>query len=158
MTKLTGLEKVMQNLHKRLERVRLYTLKGLIESAIDIRRDMDTVPPLIPVDTGNLRASFFVVSSLGKVEAGVSGTFVGKREGEMTARHREVVEKYRAQVVSWENPAVILGFSARYAIYVHEMYGAKFKRPGAGPGFFAVALNRNKRRILENIKRSIEIK
>ena len=88
-------------------------LKGLIEAAIVIRRDMEDTPPLIPVSTGggNLRASYF--SEAGYDAAG--------------------------------NPRVLLGFTASYAWYVHEMIGedVQFNRPGSGPKFLEAALKRN---------------
>ena len=56
-----------------------------------------------------------------------------------------------------QNPTLILGFSANYARYVHEMYGASFRRPMAGAGFFAASLNRNRKRILEEIRKEARV-
>lgn len=55
------------------------------------------------------------------------------------------------------HPVVICGFTARYAAYVHEMYGANFKRPGAGAHFFSAAIKRNEKKILEILKEEINI-
>jgi len=49
-------------------------------------------------------------------------------------------------------PVLVLGFTAEYAWYVHEMIGASFKRPGAGAKFLEAALNRNKQAILKAIR------
>ena len=54
-------------------------------------------------------------------------------------------------------PAVICGFGANYAVYVHENIGANFQRPGAGAMFFSAALNRNHKRILEIIREEAKI-
>lgn len=57
-----------------------------------------------------------------------------------------------------KNPTLIFGFSANYAAYVHEMVGAHFKREGAGAKFFAAALDRNHREILEAIRKEAKVK
>lgn len=45
-----------------------------------------------------------------------------------------------------------MGFSANYALWVHEMYGAvNWTEPGSGPGFFIKSLNRNHDTILQII-------
>jgi hypothetical protein len=56
------------------------------------------------------------------------------------------------------NPFLTMGYSANYAVYVHEMVGAKFQRPGAGAKWFQAAFRRNKDRILEVIKQEAQIK
>ena len=61
-------------------------------------------------------------------------------------------------------PAVICGFSATYAVYVHEMLASmtgnpiNWSRPGSGPKFFQSALRRNKDKILQIIKENAQIK
>jgi hypothetical protein len=56
------------------------------------------------------------------------------------------------------NPFLTMGYSANYAVYVHEMVGAKFQRPGAGAKWFQAAFRRNKDRILEVIREEAQIK
>jgi hypothetical protein len=120
---LKGLEQVINNLNKEIKAIEGRSLTGLIRAAILVRRSMEETPPLIPLDTGNLRASWFTTT-------GYKGS----------------------------NPFVTMGFSAAYAIFVHEMIGAKFQRPEAGPKFFQAALRRNKDRILEVIQEEAQIK
>lgn len=57
--KMKGTDKVLRNINKQVKRVKNDSMKGLIESAIIIRRSMDKEEPLVPVDTGNLRSSWF---------------------------------------------------------------------------------------------------
>lgn len=57
--RLLGTEKVLSNMNKAIAKVKNGSMKGLIESAIIIRRSMDKESPKIPVDTSNLRASWF---------------------------------------------------------------------------------------------------
>jgi len=53
-------------------------------------------------------------------------------------------------------PAVLMGFTANYALYVHEMMdsGGKkinWSRPNSGPKFFEAAIKRNVKKIIEII-------
>jgi hypothetical protein len=61
-TGIRGMDKVVANLNKELAKMKMGSMKGLLLAAAFIRRDMEQVPPLIPVDTGNLRASWFTNS------------------------------------------------------------------------------------------------
>lgn len=56
---ILGLRRVMNNLNKEASKIKVKGMKGLIESSVLIRRDMDKTSPKIPVDTGNLRGSYF---------------------------------------------------------------------------------------------------
>ena len=55
--------------------------------------------------------------------------------------------------------AIMMGFTANYAAYVHEMIGPtttgkkiNWNRPGSGPKFFEASLKRNRHKILETIR------
>ena len=120
---LKGLEQVVANLNKEIKAIEGRSLAGLIRAAVVVRRSTEETPPLTPIDTGNLRASWFT-------NTGYKGS----------------------------NPFVTLGYSSAYAVYVHEMVGAKFQRPGAGAKWFQAAFRRNKDRILEVIKQEAQIK
>lgn len=48
-------------------------------------------------------------------------------------------------------PFVVMGFSASYAIFAHEVDWHEGTRPGSGPKFFQSALNRNRRRVTKII-------
>lgn len=136
--KINGMSVVMATLNKEIINIKGRSMEGMIESAKLIRRDMEETPPKIPVDTGNLRSSWFATP------------FFFKRM-----------------------PAVKMGFTAKYALWVHEMMGSvmkvgnirslggkaiNWKRPGSGPKFFESALNRNKDKILEIIHSKAKIK
>jgi len=49
----------MRNLNVEIQKIKGRSMKGLILAVAEIRRDMDKTPPLIPIDTGNLRGSWF---------------------------------------------------------------------------------------------------
>lgn len=57
--KMHGVDKVLRNLNKQVREIEGRTMKGLIQAAILVRKDMEQTSPTIPVDTGNLRASWF---------------------------------------------------------------------------------------------------
>lgn len=56
---LKGIEKTVHNLNKEINKIRGRNRKGLLRAAIYLRRRMDEISPMIPVDTGNLRSSWF---------------------------------------------------------------------------------------------------
>lgn len=135
---LKGINKLMRDANAKIKLMGEATTKGLIESAILVRRDMDKTSPKVPVDTRNLDASFFIVSSAGNV--------VGKSDEAKS-------------LISGGKAKVALGFSANYAVVVHEDTETKknWNRPGSGPKFLEAALFRNKEEILKTIAKSIKV-
>ena len=135
-----GVENVMKNINIQMARIKNRSVTGLVKAAIVIRRDMDKTPPLIPVDLGNLRASFFITTA--KVVAESGGNFKGGEAG-MGAQHTTVVANAKTRAAKSINPIVVLGFSANYAGFVERGKFEKGKRPGSGPRFFESSLKRN---------------
>ncbi len=120
---LLGIDKVMRNLQLEVKKIEGRSLAGMLQGAAIIRRDMDNTPPLIPIDTGNLRASWFA-----------KGSYV------------------------LGQPVVQMGFTAKYALIVHEMNWKQGKRPGSGPKFFEASIQRNKEKVLAIIAASARIR
>jgi hypothetical protein len=131
-SKIKGLEQVMRNLNTRINSIPDRTLKGIIRGVAQIRRDMDKTAPLIPVDKGNLRASFFVVTSQGSVTQGASPRFkaTGKKTTltasemmKLQSVHANTISEMmsKAKALSSKGPFVVFGFGAYYALFVHEM-------------------------------------
>jgi hypothetical protein len=130
---IKGWNEVKSKLAQEIENLKKKSFSGIIKAEILIRNDMEKTPPLIPIDTGNLRASWFTSNYW--------------RDG---------------------NPLGIMGFTANYALWVHENIDAHFgnrmkydrktkkakiikRRPGAGPKFLEACLNRNHDQILNLI-------
>lgn len=65
INQVTGFAEVMSNLNKAISQIEKKSVEGLMEAAVLLRKDMDERPPLIPVDTNNLRSSW--VSNLMKL-------------------------------------------------------------------------------------------
>lgn len=155
--KLEGLNKVLSNLNKEIKKIKGRSLKGLIRAQIIVRRDMEFTSPMIPWDTGNLTHSYFTVTSKGGIPEGKSPSFKGEKADQMSADHSTILKEYGAAVEGTE-PALVMGFSAYYATFVHENYGAHFQKDGAGAGFLKAALNNNKQKILETIAHEARIR
>lgn len=119
---LTGVQEVLLNLGKELRKITRKSEVGLLAAAEIVRKDMDVTPPLIPVDTGALRASWYAYL----------GTSAGR-------------------------PNVTMGFSATYALMVHERGWTGGKRPGSGPKFFEASLRRNKDKMLGAIAKTAKL-
>lgn len=153
--KLTGFDKAHARLRHETGKMKNASLKGLRLAAMHIRKDMEVTPPLIPVDENNLRSSWFIVSAQGAVVPG--GKFSGADSGKMQSDHSMVVAQAQAIAATENKPVVVMGFSANYALFVHESIGKTFQRPGAGAQFFAAALNRNKDAILKILSQNMQL-
>jgi len=162
MYRLSGLDRVVNNLNKAINEIENKTLQGLIKASIIIRRSMDKQFPKIPVDTGNLRSSYYCVSYKSEVVQGRAPRF---KRVNLTTDNKIRLEKEHAQAVAnaladakrYKYPVVILGFSAWYAWIVHERVGVTFHRPQSGPKFFQMAIKNNQQKILETIKKEAKI-
>ena len=165
---LKGMDKVMLNLNKEFQKLKVKSTKGLIEAAIIVHRDMENTPPLIPLDLGNLRASWFSVIKRGDTAA--PGVWKGKEAGKMKGEHSISISKFKTVVSGIKDPSMIMGFSANYAIYVHErirgaswgekmsVLDVKWSKEGSGAKFFEQALNRNEKAILLVLAANTKIK
>lgn len=112
--RLQGMDRVMGNLHKELNKIKRGSAQGLLDAVALIHADTERTPPLTPVDTGNLRSSW-------------------------TTRFFREAKK----------SVVIFGYSANYALFVHEMIGpVNWTRPNSGNKWFEYAIKRNFNRIL----------
>jgi len=160
MADLKGLGNVLRNMNVLIDTMEERNIKGMVKATIIVRRSMDETAPVIPWDTGNLHASWFVVTSSGGVASGKSPKFKGKNAGQAATDHNESKGKNKFIAEASGMPGVIMGFSANYALFVHENVGANFSQPtkglrgrsgGAGAKFFEAAIKRNAGKILKVI-------
>ena len=150
-----GIDKVMTRLNMAIAKIEATSLAGLIQAAIIIRRDMDKTPPVIPIDFGNLRASWFIVAGFGPSPR-TSGGFKGPEASKMSADHSSVKGGAKAKVTG--KPMIGFGFSAYYANIVHEeMTPKNWQRPGSGPLFLERSVTRNYSAILMAIANSARL-
>ena len=181
--KLTGLQTVIAKLNSEKVVLHQKSLKGLIESAMLIRKATDKEMPKVPIDTGNLRASWFTVTAK---TSSKGGTFKGKDASEMKADNGQTKAIAKAAVSAIRHPVLIMGFTANYAAAVHEGkvknkkamdFGGKPKkvkktksgkvtaetkkytrRSGAGAKFLEMALNQHYNEILGILAKNTYIK
>jgi len=167
-TYVKGFDIVMRNLNKEITALKHRSERGLVLAAALVRRSTEIKPPLTPVDIGNLRASWFVVSPSG-VEAdplGYSGQFsrgpglsgkIETRIAEMASNHAKAISEAQGLVLSSSrrNPFVVMGYSMIYAAAVHEMMerhpDVTWNREGAGPKWFQAAVYGNRKEIVDII-------
>jgi hypothetical protein len=167
--KLIGVDKVMRNLNEEINSMKNRTAVGLIKACVLVRRDMEFSVPVTPVDTGNLRQSWYIASHLGIADGGspvfrqetkdgkqISSTKVAKmtREHAMVKNEAEQATYGKARLIK-----VIMGFSANYGIYVHENINPdiKWNRAGSGPKFFQSSISSKRGKMLKTIQRSARI-
>ncbi len=171
-----GLDKVLSNLNKEIGKIEGRTRQGLLAAALKVKRD---AIKLAPIDTGNLRNSAYVIWGGGKEspkakQTGSEGTFRDKAKGKskdvggsaqrMGGDYQSVISQRKG--VSSPHPFAEIGFTAFYALKVHEDLKASHvkrdKKKGsvqAGQAkFLEQALLQNKNVILKTIKSHAKIK
>ena len=172
-----SLREVMKNLTEAAANIKKVSVQGMIEAAILVRRDMEKTAPKTPVDTGNLRHSFFITTVLGTKG---KGNFKGENSDEMKSNHEQVTGEAHAIVKAHRNPTLIMGYSANYALWVHEAVWANFegqqnkikrtesgkvtedtkkytRRKGAGAKWFEYAIQRNSALMLKTMAKEMKI-
>jgi hypothetical protein len=187
-THVKGFETVMANLNAEIAKIKGASLKGLIECAIEVRRDTEKTPIKTPVDLGNLRASWFVVTAKGKEKDDQWNT--GFRNDKSSKRRKTGLEGNAAQFMADRTSAIaemsakarsflpvgkvtlIMGYSANYAVYVHEnirmhdptnpywvnrIAKGKGWRPGSGAKWFQEAVYKNSAKMLGIIRKNIQL-
>lgn len=165
-----GLDIVMANLQKELALIKNKTAEGLIRAGVDIRRETEKTPPLTPIDLGNLRASWFLVSAQGSEPdpLGYSGDFKNRpgkkmqiKASELKAEHTSAIAESKAIASQVKDPIVIMGYSANYAMWVHEIIKrfpqTKFSRPGSGAKWLEAAIKNNRNKIVETVGKYAKI-
>jgi len=162
-----GFEQVVHNLNRELMALEERSLAGLLHAIAFVRVDMDKTPPTIPVDLGNLRASWFVCTKKSTKTDEPVWDAGPDREGEfrdvakLSSDHSSAIQFAKQAANSVKHSNVVAGFSANYAAPVHEMEDTKsvnWNQPGSGSWFFVSALNRNKDEIVKIVAENSKIK
>lgn len=137
---IQGLDTVMSNLNKEIEKIQGASIKGIREAIKLIHDDMDKTPPLIPEDTGALKKSW-------KTQPirmpGIKGVLFG----------------FFAEYALWVHEMIGADFkSTRKRYGPGEGKGRVYTpRPGAGAKFFESSIKRNKDKILDIIRQNAKI-
>ena len=171
---IKGIKEVMDELNKAWEQTKDKSIASLIRCSMLIREGTEKVYPKIPIDTGNMRASWFGIATKG--EDSFKGTFKGKAAGQMKSNHQMIKGEVKQAVKQEKKPMVAFGYTANYSLYVHEMDGkdgriaADFtrkkkvggklhkRREGAGAKWLESSMLRNKAELLKIIQGHINLK
>lgn len=147
--RVLGLEKVLSNLNKALTESKKTTKKGLIRAGFFIQRGSQQ---RCPVDTSNLKNSAYTAWGEGSASnpdfrtSGVSGKTVSPAEvAQMSANHEAEITKRKAAVQG--KLAVYVGYSAAYALFVHEDLAANHPNGGEAK-FLESAIQDNQAQII----------
>jgi hypothetical protein len=167
-TRIEGFEEVMNNLNKEIIAIEQRTVKGLVKSLAYIRNDTEKTPYITPLDYGNLSSSWFIVtaSSVQPTDRFSTGfknnperkisvsTFTGWHSSTIAEAQTIVKEKSQGKT-----KFVMGGYSANYALWVHENMEAKnWSRPLSGPKWLEASFKRSTPKILEIIKENAAVK
>lgn len=164
---LNGLDNVLKNLDREIQKIENGTLRGLVRAGLLIRREAQLMAPVV---TGNLRASAYVATSKQKIAAGGSPKFRGKESTKRGENHNQAIQSARNELPSQGKAVVRIGFSAVYAHYIHEIPSAgqkggmnhpkkamQFSEVGQWK-FLQKAIMLNQRKILDLIIKEAKVK
>ncbi len=144
-----GMEAMFASMSREINKLEKVTVDGLIEAGLYIKGEAQR---LTPVDTANLKASAYVIWGGGKTKGGDAqfgnaGESKGTRS--VKAEHPGVVAGRKAAAP--KVPFVEIGFTAHYALEVHELVD-NFHLNGQAK-FLEQAMKNNRAKILSIIKR-----
>lgn len=162
-TGIPSFEPIVRNLQLAISKIEVASERGLVNAVAHIRVKTEEETPSTPVDLGNLRASWFCASTKGGIEkdpVGLSGSFKNNKLRHIPAAQFKLwhtaalAEAIITTKIYLHGSMVMFGYSANYAMWVHENIGATFKRlePPAGPKWFENALDRNHDKMLKIIR------
>ncbi len=154
MSELKGLSEVLKNLNKAIADIELHTKEGLTEAALVVKYDS---VKNTPIDLGNLRNSAFVLVTDSR-EDNSAPSFTGDDAGKMSSDHSKGISEARGIVAKGKHVYnAIVGYTANYALWVHEM-PASYNFNSGSNKFLEKALLKNKNRILGILVKHAKLK
>ena len=164
---LKGMDVVMSNLNREIEKITNGGMRGLVLAAEHIRQktnDEGKASDLTPRDKGNLDSSWFVVTSNSTPPVRGSKKFSGDPVGRrVAAEHSGVVEQGRGEVKSMSTgnkKFLMMGYSAFYSGFVHEFIdpSINWTRIGSNAKWLQNTINGEKGKILQIIANESKVK
>jgi len=160
-TSRKGLEEILSNLNKEISKI-----EGDIQKGLTLGMQLIKAESMknTPVDTGNLKASHYLVSGDGTSDVGGQGFTSESDSGKkVVEEHPGKIQEAKARINNKSGPFVELGCTAFYAEYVHEDLQASHLKAGpkGGPSivtsgkakFMEDAIKNGQKQLLETIKR-----
>lgn len=116
---ITGRDVVLRNMQKAIHDLKKGTERGVVAAGLHIVRKTS---PLVPVDTGNLRSSVYLVSNTAMNNLPIPAFSNARKDAAKQARNRaNALSDARARVNSAGGmPMVEVGYATTYAAAVHE--------------------------------------
>lgn len=143
-----GMQRTMNNLRKEAAQIRGKTRRGYIEAALIIRKADLTEAPIVPVDTGNLRNSWFATVGT-RTQRGRKK--LSERAAERARYHNVDMSKYVTEAQKSLYPMMVYGYLANYAVKVHEDKELKHKGE-TGAKYMESSIKSHKNDILQKLK------
>jgi len=141
--------KVTRNLNKAIKKLKKKSKAGLIEAGLMIKAKAS---PITPLQFSNLRNSAYVTWSGATINP---TTFNGKDAGVMATHHTTTISNVNTGQSGNKHIWVAVGYTASYAIYVHEMN--KNYTIGSWK-FLSMTIHENRKNILKLIAKRAKIK
>ena len=164
-THIRGFEAVMIKLQGEINKMKKKSERGLVEAALFIRHDTERTPYITPRDYGNLRASWIIVSKSGLENdpLNYSGHFKRNAKKNISIAtfkmwYSDAIAEARAIVsANIERASVMFGYTANYAMYVHENMDAQFSQENSGPKWFQESMDRNQSKFIQIIRETSKV-
>jgi len=156
--KAKGLDKILKNLNKEIRGIKGSTQHGLTRAALLVK---SRALKQTPIDTGNLRASAYVIDGSSGKQAPLSKMISESLRQKMTMRGYEYTggEPPNIQEITASgDPWAVIGYTASYAAYVHEINPeGGYKAPNTNWKFLEFAISDSRRDILNIIKKTAKV-
>ncbi len=145
MAELEGLSNVLRNLNAVIKQKELNIKAGLMEAALVIKADSVRETP---IDLGNLRGSAFVIVTEQQPD-NPSPSFSGADSGDMASNHsKAMIEGQGIVKGNVHDFSAIVGYSANYAFWVHEM-PATYNFNSGSNKYLEKAVLKNEKRVFD---------
>ncbi len=171
-----GIDKVLKGINKASEKVEIVTLRGLLEAGLMVKGEAQKITP---VQTGNLKASAYVIWGGGSNVFGNPNRNTSKikyrsnptaKNKKVKAGEENVVREHAAvlnhRMKSSLEPFTEVGYTANYAAKVHERTGVSHAKLDKKRGrvqigqakFLEQAFQQNSRRIIAILKKHAKLR
>ena len=145
MAELEGLSNVLRNLNAAIKQKELNLKAGLMEAALVIKADSVRETP---IDLGNLRGSAFVIVTEQQPD-NTAPSFSGTDSGEMASNHsKAMIEGQGIVKGNVHDFSAIIGYTANYAFWVHEM-PANYNFNSGSNKYLEKAVLKNEKRVFD---------
>lgn len=149
---ITGKAKVSKNLNSQIKKMKTGARRGLLIAGAVIKTESIR---RAPIDTSNLRASHFQYFGGDVPEPDWNSNDPGVDLSKLKAGHGRAMQTSKG-LLGQKNHVVIIGASAFYALFVHEMPASNNFNSG-GPKFLENAVSDNIKSITTIVKNAAKI-